>query len=211
MTTTRQGDPLKIAVIGSGKGSNAQSIIDAIKAGTLNARIVCILSDVEDAGILERARRNGIPDAFISAAPHRTKLDGAAEAAYIEAMRRHGAQVVVLAGFMRIIKNGLLAAFPNRILNIHPSLLPSYPGLHAWTQALEAGAKVTGCTVHFVDAGTDTGPIIIQRTVPVLDADTPESLHARIQVEEHIAYPEAIRLLAAGRLRTEGRRVKILD
>ena len=122
-------------------------------------------------------------------------------------MKGAGVDTVVLAGFMRIVKPKLLEAFPNRILNIHPALLPAFPGVAAWKQALDYGAKVAGVTVHFVDAGTDTGPIIVQRAVPVLDGDTPETLHARIQVEEHKAYPEALRLLAAGRLRIEGRRV----
>lgn len=198
-------EPLRIAVLGSGKGSNCQSIIDAIAAGTLNARIVCVLSDVENALIIERARQNGIHAQFLDAGPFKTKLDGEAEARYISILRKYGAQAIALAGFMRIIKKGLLNAFPNRILNIHPSLLPAFPGVAAWKQALDYGAKVAGCTVHIVDAGTDTGPIVIQRTVPVLQGDTPEALHARIQIEEHIAYPEALRLIASGRLRVEGR------
>ncbi|MCX7592132.1 MAG: phosphoribosylglycinamide formyltransferase, partial [Kiritimatiellae bacterium] len=120
-------------------------------------------------------------------------------------------EVVVLAGFMRMIKRGMLATFPHRILNIHPALLPAFPGLEAWKQALEYGVKVTGCTVHFVDEGMDTGPIIVQRPVPVLEDDTPESLHARIQVEEHKALPEALHLLATGRIIIEGRRVRIIS
>lgn len=203
----QQKEPLRIAVLGSGKGSNCQSIIDAIAAKTLNARIVCVLSDVQDAFILERAKKHGIPAQFVSAAPFKTKLDGDAETNYISIMRKHETQVVVLAGFMRIIKKGMLEAFPHRILNIHPALLPAFPGVESWKQALEYGVKVAGCTVHIVDSGTDTGPIIVQRTVPVLQGDTPETLHARIQVEEHIAYPEALRLLADGRVRVEGRRV----
>jgi phosphoribosylglycinamide formyltransferase-1 len=202
-----QENTLRIAVLGSGKGSNCQSIIDAIAAGTLNARIVCVLSDVRDAWIIERARQNGIQAEYVDAGPFKTKLDGEAEARYVSILRRHGAQVIALAGFMRIIKKGLLDAFPQRILNIHPSLLPSFPGVAAWKQALDYGAKVTGCTVHIVDSGTDTGPVVVQRTVPVLQGDTPEALHARIQIEEHIAYPEALRMMASGRLRVEGRRV----
>jgi len=201
--------PLRVAVLGSGKGSNCQSILEAIEAGTLPARVVCVLSDVEDAYILERARRHNVPAAFISAAPFKTKLDGDAEARYLETLRHYRAEVVVLAGFMRIVKQGLLTAFRHRILNIHPALLPAFPGMASWEQALAYGAKVAGCTVHLVDAGTDTGPVIIQRAVPVLDNDTPASLHARIQVEEHQAYPEALRLMAAGRLRVEGRRVHV--
>jgi len=195
--------PLRIAVLGSGKGSNCQSIIDAIEAGSLDARVVCVLSDVADAGILERAARHGIPARHISAAPYRTKLAGEAERAYLAALREYGAEVIALAGFMRIIKEGLLHAYPDRIVNIHPALLPAFPGLESWKQALDYGVKVSGCTVHIVDAGIDSGPILVQRAVPVLEDDTPERLHARIQVEEHKAYPAALRILAA-RLRTPG-------
>lgn len=200
---------LSIAILGSGKGSNAQSIIDAIGAGTLDARIVCVLSDVPDAYILERARKHGIAAEHIDCSPFKTKLDGEAEQRAIALLRKHGADTIVLAGFMRMVKKGLIQAFPHRIVNIHPALLPAFPGLASWKQALDYGAKVAGCTVHFVDEGMDTGPIIIQRTVPVLDGDTPESLHARIQEQEHIAYPEALRLIAAGRTRVVGRRVHI--
>ena len=200
---------LRLAVLGSGSGTNMQSILDAIRAGTLDAEIRLVLADVEDAFILERARRAGLPARFLSAAPYKTKLEGPAEDAYIHAIREAGADTVVLAGFMRIVKPGLLAAFPGRVLNIHPALLPAFPGLHSWKQALDYGAKVAGCTVHLVDAGTDSGPIIVQRAVPVLEDDTPETLHARIQEQEHLAYPEALRLLAAGRLSLHGRRVAI--
>jgi phosphoribosylglycinamide formyltransferase-1 len=187
--------PLRIAVLGSGSGSNCQSIIDAIEAKNLNAEIVCVITDVADATILERARRHNIPAIYISGDPYKTKIDGKAEQAYIECIKKYNADIVVLAGFMRIIKNGILKEFQGRIINIHPSLLPAFPGLYAWKQALEYGTKVAGCTVHFVDEGTDTGPIIVQKTVPVMPDDTPESLHARIQLQEHIAYPEAIRTL----------------
>ena len=184
-----------------------QSIVDAIGAGTLDAEIKLVLADVQDAKILDRAKRHGIPCQYLDCAPWKTKLEGPAEDRCIELLKEAGVDTVVLAGFMRIVKPKLLAAFPNRVLNIHPALLPAFPGVAAWKQALDYGAKVAGVTVHFVDAGTDTGPIIVQRAVPVLDGDTPETLHARIQVEEHKAYPEALRLLAAGRLRIEGRRV----
>ena len=183
--------------------------MDAIQVGRLNAQIVCVLSDVRDAFILERARRNGIPAEFVDAAPFRTKLDGEGEQRYLHTLRRHGAEVIALAGFMRIIKPGLLAAFSNRILNIHPALLPAFPGVASWTQAVAYGVKVAGCTVHFVDAGTDTGPIILQNTVPVFDTDTPITLHARIQEQEHLAFPEALQLLAEDRVRVEGRIVRI--
>lgn len=198
---------IKLGVLGSGSGSNLQSILDAIAGQALPVQVVCVLSDVADAYILERARKAGIPAHHIDCAPYKTKLDGEAEQRAIRLLRDHGADAVALAGFMRMVKPGLLQAWPHRVVNIHPSLLPSFPGLRAWEQALHYGARVTGCTVHFVDQGMDTGPIILQRTAPVLDGDTPESLHARIQVQEHIAYPEALRLLAAGRLKIEGRRV----
>jgi len=201
-------DTLAIGILGSGKGTNAQAIFDAIGDGSLNAKVVCVLSDVEDAFILERARRAGVPSEFVSTAPFKTKLDGDGERRYIAVLRRYGVEVVVLAGFMRIIKRGLLTAFPNRIVNIHPALLPAFPGMESWKQALDYGVKVAGCTVHFVDEGTDTGPIILQRTVPVLDGDTPEALHARIQEQEHVALPEALQLLAGRGVRVEGRKVK---
>ncbi len=202
--------PLRIGVLGSGSGSNMQSIQDAIEAGELVARIVGVISDVPDAGILDRARRHGLPAEYLDAAPYRTKLDGAAEQRTIEMLERHDVQWVVLAGFMRIVKGGLLRRFEDRVLNIHPSLLPAFPGLQAWRQALDHGVKVSGCTVHWVDAGTDTGPILLQRAVPVLEDDTPQRLHARIQQAEHEAYPEALRLIAAGRVQRSGRRVRIL-
>lgn len=194
---------MRIAILGSGKGSNCQSILDAIDAGNLNARIVCVISDVEDAFIIERARKHGIPARFISAAPFKTKLEGEAEEKYIAELHRYDTEVIALAGFMRMIKEGLLGAYRGRMLNIHPSLLPAFPGLESWKQALDYGVKVTGCTVHFVDEGMDTGPVILQRTVPVLDDDIPQALHARIQVEEHKAYPEALRIVAQ-RIRTTG-------
>jgi len=200
---------LSIAILGSGKGSNAQSIIDAIKAGKLKARIVCALSDVKDAFILDRARQNGIPAYYIDCAPFKTKLDGAAEQKVIEILNKHGADVIALAGFMRMVKSGLLRAFPGKIINIHPALLPAFPGLQSWKQALDAGAKETGCTVHFVDEGMDTGPIILQKKVSVLAGDTPESLHARIQEQEHVAYPQALQWVAEGRVRVADRRVII--
>ena len=198
---------LRIGVLGSGSGSNMQSIQDAIDAGTLDAEIAVVIADVPGAGILDRARRHGIPAMYLDPAPFKTKLEGRAEDETIRVLKEAGADVVVLAGYMRVVKPKLLAAFPNRVLNIHPALLPAFPGLAGWKQALDYGAKVAGCTVHFVNAGIDTGPIIVQRAVPVEDDDTPASLHARIQVEEHKAYPEALRLLAANRLLICGRKV----
>ncbi len=200
---------MKIAVLGSGKGSNAEAIFSAIASGTLAANIVAVITDVPHAGILRRAARYGIEGVYIDAGPYRNKLDGAGEKRYLTALREAGADTIALAGFMRIIKSGMLQAFRNRILNIHPSLLPAFPGLEAWRQALEYGVKVSGCTVHLVDEGTDTGPIIKQLTVPVRDDDTPETLHARIQKREHEAYPAALQCMAEGRLLFQGRRVKL--
>ena len=200
---------LKIGVLGSGSGTNMQSIVDAIEAGSLDAEVKIVLADVADAKILDRAKRHGIPCQYLDCAPWKTKLEGPAEDRCIEILKGAGVDTVVLAGFMRIVKPKLLAAFPNRVLNIHPALLPAFPGVHSWKQALDYGCKVAGVTVHFVDGGTDTGPIIVQKAVPVLEDDTPETLHARIQVEEHKAFPEALALLAAGRLSVEGRRVRI--
>jgi len=168
-----------------------------------------VLADVPDAKILDRAKRHGIPCRYLDCAPWKTKLEGPAEDECIRLLKEAGCDTVILAGFMRIVKPALLAAFPMRVLNIHPALLPAFPGVHSWTQALDYGCKVAGVTVHFVDAGTDSGPIIVQKCVPVMEDDTPETLHARIQVQEHIAFPEALRHLAAGRLRVEGRRVVI--
>ena len=200
---------LKLGVLGSGSGSNMQSIVDAVERGELDAEVRLVLSDVPDAFILERAKRHGIPCRWLDCAPWRTKLEGPAEDRCIELLRAAGCDTVVLAGFMRIVKPRLLAAFPLRVLNIHPALLPAFPGIRSWAQALDYGCKVAGVTVHFVDAGTDSGPIIVQKSVPVLEDDTPETLHARIQEQEHRAFPEALRLLAAGRLSVEGRRVRI--
>lgn len=200
---------LKLGVLGSGSGSNMQSIVDAIERGELDAEIRLVLADVQDARILDRARKHGIPCRYLDCAPWKTKLEGAVEEECIRLLKEAGCDTVVLAGFMRIVKPALLAAFPMRVLNIHPALLPAFPGVHSWKQALDYGCKVAGVTVHFVDAGTDSGPIIVQKAVPVLEDDTPETLHARIQVQEHIAYPEALRHLAAGRLSVSGRRVLI--
>ena len=200
---------LRLGVLGSGAGSNMQSIVDAIEAGTLDAEIKLVLADFPDAKILERAAKHSIRAEYLDCSPFRTKLEGAAEDRCIEMLKSAGVDTVVLAGFMRIVKPKLLAAFPNRVINIHPALLPAFPGVHGWTQALDYGCKVAGVTVHFVDAGTDTGPIIVQKAVPVMEDDTPESLHARIQVQEHIAYPEALRIVASGNYSIEGRRVRI--
>jgi phosphoribosylglycinamide formyltransferase 1 len=200
---------LKIGVLGSGKGSNFQSIYDAIAAGLLDAEIRCVAADVPDAYILERARKLGVPAGFIDCAPFKTKIEGDGAQRMLDFLADHDVDFVALAGFMRIVKEPLLSAFPERMVNIHPALLPAFPGLESWKQALDYGAKLAGCTVHFIDAGMDTGPIIVQRAVAVHDDDTAETLHARIQIEEHIAYPEALRLIADGRVSVVGRRVRI--
>lgn len=204
-------DRLKLGVLGSGAGTNMQSIIDAIDAGTLDAEIKIVLADNPGAKILSRAAARGIRAQYVDCAPWKTKLEGMAEDKCIEMLKEAGVDTVVLAGFMRIVKPKLLAAFPLRVLNIHPALLPAFPGIAGWKQALDYGCKVAGVTVHFVDAGTDTGPIIVQKAVPVLDGDTPETLHARIQEQEHLAYPEALRIVSAGEYRIEGRRVRYRD
>lgn len=197
----------RIGVLGSGKGSNFVAIADSIAAGKIPANIALVLSDVENAGILTHARDRKIPARFIAPGKFRTKLDEEAENAYIQALREANVDLIVLAGFMRVLKGDFLRAFEGRIVNIHPSLLPSFPGLEAWKQALEAGVKVTGCTVHFVDAGVDSGPIIGQQTVPVLDDDTTETLHQRIHAAEHDLYPKCVAAQARGDISVKGRRV----
>lgn len=194
-------------MLGSGKGSNFVAIADAIAAGKVPAEVALVLSDVESAGILDHARKRNIPARFIAPGKFRTKLDEQAEAAYVTALREPGIDLIVLAGFMRVLKGDFLRAFEGRIVNIHPSLLPSFPGLEAWKQALDHGVKVTGCTVHFVDAGVDSGPIIGQQTVPVLDNDTPETLHQRIHQAEHELYPKCVAAIARGEVSIQGRRV----
>ena len=197
----------RIGVLGSGKGSNFVAISGACAAGTVPAEVALVLSDVAEAGILAAARERNIPARFLPSGSFRTKLDEAAEQAYVEALRTAGVDLIVLAGFMRVLKDAFLSAFAGRIVNIHPSLLPSFPGLAAWQQALTHGVRVTGCTVHFVDAGVDSGPIIGQQTVPVLDDDTPETLHQRIQAAEHTLYPQCVAAIARGQIDVRGRRV----
>ena len=170
----------RIGVLGSGKGSNFVAIADAIAAGQIPAQVSIVLSDVENAGILEQARKRNLPAKFIAPGKFRTKLEEESERVFVEALRAARVDLIVLAGFMRVLKGDFLRAFEGRIVNIHPSLLPSFPGLEAWKQALDHGVKFTGCTVHYVDAGVDSGAIIGQQTVPVLDNDTPETLHQRI-------------------------------
>jgi phosphoribosylglycinamide formyltransferase 1 len=197
----------RIGVLGSGKGSNFVAIAEACMAGRIPAEISIVLSDVAEAGILERARERHIPARFIAPGKFRTKLDEEAERAWIGALREAAVDLVVLAGFMRVLKGEFLRAFEGRIVNIHPSLLPSFPGLDAWKQALDYGVKVTGCSVHFVDAGVDSGPIIGQQTVPVLDDDTAQTLHQRIHAAEHELYPKCVAAIARGGVLAQGRRV----
>jgi phosphoribosylglycinamide formyltransferase-1 len=197
----------RIGVLGSGKGSNFVAIADACAAGTVPAEVALVVSDVTEAGILARARERSIPARFMHPGKYRTRLDEDAERAYVVALQTAEVDLVVLAGFMRVLKDGFLRAFAGSIVNIHPSLLPSFPGLAAWQQALAHGVRVTGCTVHFVDAGVDSGPIIGQQTVPVLDDDTPETLHQRIQAAEHALYPQCVAAIARGEITVRGRRV----
>jgi phosphoribosylglycinamide formyltransferase-1 len=201
------GQKFRLGVLGSGKGSNFVAIADAIAAGKIPAEVALVLSDIEGAGILSHARDRKIPTKFISPGKFRTKLDEDAERAYVNALREAKVDLIVLAGFMRVLKGEFLRAFEGRIINIHPSLLPSFPGLEAWKQALDHGVKATGCTVHFVDAGVDAGPIIGQQTVPVLDNDTPETLHQRIHAAEHELYPKCVAAIARGEISITGRRV----
>jgi len=197
----------RLGVLGSGKGSNFVALAEAIADGTVPAEISLVLSDVEHAGILEQARQRKLPARFIAPGKYRTKLDEEAERAYVAALQEAKVDLIVLAGFMRVLKGDFLRAFEGRIVNIHPSLLPSFPGLEAWKQALDHGVKVTGCTVHFVDAGVDSGAIIGQQTVPVLDGDTAATLHARIHAAEHELYPQCVAAIAQGEISVQGRRV----
>lgn len=195
--------PLPIGILGSGKGSNCLAILERIRAGTLLADVRLIISDVFDAGILKIAREFGVPNAFLSPGQFRTKMEPESEEALVNMLRAAEVELVVLAGFMRVLKAPMLDAFPNRIINIHPSLLPKFPGLEAWKQALATNEKVTGCTVHYVDAGIDHGAVIAQREVPILPNDTADSLHARIQVAEHNLYPEVIANFCCDRRRPQ--------
>ena len=204
---------IALGVLVSGSGTNLQAILDAVAAKTLDARVAVVVSNVAGAKALDRARAAGIETVVVD---HKTYADRRSfDAAVVEVLRAHGVEVIVLAGFMRIVTDVLLGAFPMRVVNVHPALLPAFPGVHAQKQALDYGVRVTGCTVHLVDAGTDTGPIVAQETVPVLDGDDEESLRKRILEREHELLPRVLQLLAEGRVRVEsvagGRpRVRIL-
>jgi len=186
-----------LGILGSGKGSNCRAILESIRAGKLPAHVQLVISDVLDAPILDIAREFSIPNAYLPPGQFRTRLEPNIEAELVRMLREARVEVVVLAGFMRVLKSTILEAFPRRIINIHPSLLPKFPGLEAWKQALAAGEAVTGCTVHYVDDKIDHGDIIAQREVPILPNDSAESLHARIQIAEHELYPAVIAQLCA--------------
>ena len=187
---------LRLGVLGSGKGSNFRAIMEAIRAGSLEAEVRIVISDVENAGILKLAEGFGIPSRYIPPGKFRTKLEPEIESRIVGMLEDAEVELVVLAGFMRVLKQEMLNAFAGRIINIHPSLLPKYRGLEAWTQALRANEQITGCTVHYVDAGVDTGEILAQKRVPILPDDTPERLHARIQTAEHELLPSVIASIA---------------
>jgi phosphoribosylglycinamide formyltransferase-1 len=196
---------VNLGVLVSGSGSNLQAIIDNIEAGRLDARIKIIISNVPEVFALERAEKHGLPSLVISHKGYKKREDF--DQKIVVALQAHGVELVVLAGYMRVVTSVLLRAFPMRVMNIHPALLPSFPGTHVWQAEVDYGVKFAGCTVHFVDEGTDTGPIIIQAVVPVYDDDTAETLNARILKQEHKIFSQAIQLYAEGRLKIQGRRV----
>lgn len=191
---------IRLGILGSGKGSNFRAILEAIHAGQIDAEVAVVLSDVPGAGILQYAADAGLRAEEIVEPKFRTRLSPEVEEGLVRTLKEAGVDLVVLAGYMRMVKSTTLDAFPRRVINIHPSLLPKFPGLEAWKQALEAGESVTGCTVHYVDSGMDTGEIIAQESVPVLPDDTAASLHARIQVAEHHLYPAIVKRFADGEL-----------
>src|SRR6476469_10343546 len=188
---------LVIGILGSGKGSNCRAILEQIRSGKLSADCRIVISDVADAGILEIAREFGVTAIYLPPGKFRTKMEPEVEGELVRLLRSAGVELVVLAGFMRVLKPVMLDAFPHRIVNLHPSLLPKFPGLEAWKQALAAGETVTGCTVHYVDAGVDSGEIIAQQSVPILPNDTAVTLHQRIQLAERELFPAVIGKLAA--------------
>ena len=209
--STKQTSPLRIAVLASGRGSNLQAIIDAIEAKQVEAEIVAVISNKKEAVALERARKHGINDLFVDPKPFAGQPDSreAYDRGLLAVLQQYDIELVLLAGYMKIVTAALVNAFANRMMNIHPSLLPSFPGLDVQKKAIEWGCKLAGCTVHFVTEGVDEGPIILQAAVPILDEDTPDTLAARILVQEHKIYPRAVQLFAKGRLRVDGRRVRI--
>ena len=199
---------IRVGVLASGRGTDFQSLVDARDRGELDVDLAVLVSNVPEAPVLERAKRAGVPAVTIDHRPFGKDRE-AFERRVVQVLREHGVDLIVFAGFMRIVSAYLVREFPDRIINIHPSLLPAFPGAHAHRDVLAAGAKVSGCTIHFVDASVDGGPFILQKAVPVLDDDTEESLEARILEWEHRLLPLAVRLFAEGRLTVEGRRVRI--
>ncbi|MCL6479129.1 MAG: phosphoribosylglycinamide formyltransferase [Peptococcaceae bacterium] len=199
---------LKVGVLASGRGANLQAIIDHCESGAIPAAVAVVISDNAGALALERARMHGIPAVHIHFPYYASKEEY--ERRIVLELQEYGVELVCLAGYMRLVGKVLLEAYPGRIMNIHPALLPSFKGMHGQAQAVDYGVKISGCTVHFVDEGMDTGPIILQASVPVYFEDSEEDLAARILEQEHRIYPEAIRLFAEGRLRIEGRKVRIL-
>lgn len=202
-------ETIVLGILASGRGSNLQSIIDAISTGKLAAQIGVVISDKPDANALKRAADLNLTAVCVDRKKYKTQQEF--EQALVTELRLHQVDLVILAGFMRILSPYFVHAFANRIMNIHPSLLPAFPGKHAQEQAIHYGAKVSGCTVHFVDEGMDSGPIILQQTVPVLPDDTPATLAERILQQEHVIYPQAIKLYVENKLQIEGRMVKVLD
>ncbi len=202
---------LGLGVLASGRGTNLQAIIDACAEGRIPAVVRVVVSDVESAFALERARRAGVPAVYLDPGKFKTRLEPETELEYARRLKQHGVDLVLLAGFMRVLHTEFLSEFAGRIMNIHPALLPSFPGLHAQRQALERGVRFSGCTVHFVDDSVDGGPIILQAVVPVQQDDTEETLSVRILKEEHRIYCAAAPLFAEGRLHLDGRRIRILD
>jgi len=205
-----KGRAMRLVIMASGRGSNFTAIDDAIKSGKLYAKIVAVVSDKTDAAVIGKALKAGVPNVVLLARKgFATRNDY--DTALVELVKGFNPDYIALAGFMRVLGKEFVGRFTGRIVNIHPALLPSFPGLDAQKQALEYGAKVTGCTVHFVDEGTDTGPIILQRAVPVLEGDDEERLSQRILEQEHILYVEALGLLADGKVSLTGRTVRIVD
>ena len=209
--STKRATPLRVAVLASGRGSNLQAVIDAIEAGQVQAQIVAVISNKKDAPALERARKHGLKALFVDPKPFTGKPDSreAYDQALLAMLREHKVELVLLAGYMKIVTAALVDAYANRMMNIHPSLLPSFPGLDVQKKAIDWGCKLAGCTVHFVTEGVDEGPIILQAAVPILDGDTSDTLAARILEQEHKIYPRAVQLFAEGRLQVNGRLVRV--
>ena len=209
----RPSQLVRLGVLLSGRGSNLQAIIDAIEAGTLSAEIAVVVSNKQDAAGLERARKHGVPHVWLDPKPFTGRPDNreAYDRALLDVLRKYEVDLVLLAGYMKIVTGVLVTAYENRMMNIHPSLLPSFPGLDVQKKAIDHGCKISGCTVHFVTEGVDEGPIIVQAAVPIMEGDSPDALAARILEQEHRIYPHAIQLYAEGRMRVEGRRVLVAD